>query len=87
MSTNPDSPPRLRDTSLEPDAKRAKMFRDEAKPSPTRCIYYEARSSTVPVRAREELDRYDGAVRPDDVPGVDASSGVEVIGRASCETT
>ena len=75
-----------RKTSLAPATKRAKMFLAQEERSPTRCSYYEARLTGVPVRAGEELDRYDGAVRPDDVPGVDASSGFEVIGRAPRET-
>ncbi len=73
-----------RKTSLAPATKRAKMFLDQG--SPTRCSYYEARLTGIPVRAGEGLDGYDGAVRPDDVPGVDASSGFEVIGRAPRET-
>ena len=75
-----------RKTSLAPATKRAKMFLDQEKRSPTRCSYYEARLTGIPVRAGEGLDGYDGAVRPDDVPGVDASSGFEVIGRAPRET-
>ena len=75
-----------RKTSLAPATKRAKMFLAQEKRSPTRCSYYEARLTGVPVRAGEELDRYDGDVRPDDVPGVDASSGFEVVGRAPRET-
>ena len=62
------------------------MFLDQEKRSPTRCSYYEARLTGIPVRAGEGLDGYDGAVRPDDVRGVDASSGFEVIGRAPRET-
>ena len=57
-----------RKTSLEPDAMRAKMFVAKTKPSPTRCIHYEARRSAVPVRGGEELDGHDGAVRPAGVP-------------------
>ena len=75
-----------RRTSLAPATKGAKMFLDQEKRSPTRCSYYEARLTGIPVRAGEGLDRYDGTVRPDDVRGVDASSGFEVIGRAPRET-
>ena len=75
-----------RKTSLAPATKRAKMFLDQEKRSPTRCSYYEARLTGIPVRAGEGLDGYDGAVRPDDVRRVDASSGFEVIGRAPRET-
>ena len=75
-----------RKTSLAPATKRAKMFLDQEKRSPTRCSYYEARLTGIPVRAGEGLDGYDGAVWPDDVRGVDASSGFEVIGRAPRET-
>ena len=75
-----------RKTSLGPATKRAKMFLDQEKRSPTRCSYYEARLTGIPVRAGEGLDGYDGAVWPDDVRGVDASSGFEVIGRAPRET-
>ena len=42
-------------TSLEPAVKGAKMFLGREKRSPTRCTYYEARGSAVPVRAGEEL--------------------------------
>ena len=39
--------------------------------------------SAVPVCEEEKsYDGYDGAVGPDDVPGADAHSGFEVIGRA-----
>ena len=75
-----------RKTSLAPATKRAKMFLDQEKRSATRCSYYEARLTGIPVRAGEGLDGYDGAVWPDDVRGVDASSGFEVIGRAPRET-
>ena len=75
-----------RKTSLAPATKRAKMFLDQEKRSQPRCSYYEARLTGIPVRAGEGLDGYDGAVRPDDVSGVDASSGFEVIGRAPRET-
>ena len=44
-----------RKTSLAPATKRAKMFLAEEKRSPTRCSYYEARLTGVPVRAGEEL--------------------------------
>ena len=43
-----------RKTSLEPAVKGAMMFLARAKPSPTRCTYYEARSSVVPVPASEK---------------------------------
>ena len=75
-----------RRTSLAPATKGAKMFLDQEKRSPTRCSYYEARLTGIPVRTGAGLDRYDGTVRPDDVRGVDASSGFEVIGRAPHET-
>ena len=75
-----------RKTSLAPATKRAKMFLDQEKRSQPRCSYYEARLTGIPVRAGEGHDGYDGAVRPDDVRGVDASSGFEVIGRAPRET-
>ena len=71
-----------RKTSLEPDAMRAKMFCCTDKPSPTRCTYYEARLTGVPVRRGEEYDGYDSTVGADDVRGVDARSGFEVVGGA-----
>ena len=63
-----------RKTSLEPDAMRATMVAVETEPSPTRCIYYETRRVAVPACGGEELDGYDSAVGPDDVPGPDAHS-------------
>ena len=69
-------------TSLEPAVKRAKMFLGREKRSPTRCTYYEARGSAVPVRAGEELAGHDGDGGHDDVLGVDARSRFEVVGRA-----
>ena len=71
-----------RKTSLEPDAMRAKMFCCTDKPSPTRCTYYEARLTGVPVRRGEEYDGYDSIVGADDVRRVDARSGFEVVGGA-----
>ena len=78
----PDSPPRLRETSLEPAVKRAMMVVGQTKPSPTRCVYYEARSSAVPVSTGERVPRYDGAVRPDYLLGVATRIRLEVIDRA-----
>ena len=69
-------------TSLEPAVKGAKMFLGREKRSPTRCTYYEARGSAVPVRAGEELAGHDGDGGHDDVLGVDARSRFEVVGRA-----
>ena len=69
-----------RKTSLEPDAMRAKMFCCTDKPSPTRCTYYEARLTGVPVRRGEEYDGYDSIVGADDVRRGDARSGFEVVG-------
>ena len=46
-----------RKTSLEPDAMWAKMFCCTDKPSPTRCTYYEARLTGVPVRRGEVTSR------------------------------
>ena len=74
-----------RKTPLEPDAMRAMMFVDMTKPSPPRCIHYEARRSAVPVRRGEELNGYDGAVRPAGVPEVGTGDGVEVVDRAPLE--
>ena len=71
-----------RKTSLEPDAMRGKMFCCTDKPSPTRCTYYEARLTGVPVRRGEEYDGYDSIVGADDVRRVDARSGFEVVGGA-----
>ena len=71
-----------RKTSLEPDAMRGKMFCCTDKPSPTRCTHYEARLTGVPVRRGEEYDGYDSIVGADDVRGVDARSGFEVVGGA-----
>ena len=70
-----------RKTSLD-DAMRAKMFCCTDKPSPTRCTYYEARLTGVPVRRGEEYDGYDSIVGADDVRRVDARSGFEVVGGA-----
>ncbi len=74
--------PEKRKTSLEPAVKGAKMFLGREKRSPTRCTYYEARGSAVPVRAGEELAGHDGDGGHDDVLGVDARSRFEVVGRA-----
>ena len=71
-----------RKTLLEPDAMRGKMFCCTDKPSPTRCTHYEARLTGVPVRRGEEYDGYDSIVGADDVRGVDARSGFEVVGGA-----
>ena len=71
-----------RKTSLEPDAMLGKMFCCTDKPSPTRCTHYEARLTGVPVRRGEEYDGYDSIVGADDVRGVDARSGFEVVGGA-----
>ena len=61
---------------------RAKRFVTQTKPSPTRCIYYEARSSAVPVWGREEFGRNDGAVGAAGVLGAYARIGIEGVGRA-----
>ena len=45
---------------------RGKMFCCTDKPSPTRCTYYEARLTGVPVRRGEEYDGYDSIVGADE---------------------
>ena len=56
---------------------RAKMFVAQTKPSPTRCIHYEARGSAVPVRGGEELDGHDGAAMPRQCEGAMVETGVQ----------
>ena len=62
------------------------MVVEQTKPSPTRCAYYEARSSAVPVPTGERFALYDRAVRPDDVLGADTRIRLEVVDRESCRT-
>ena len=59
---------------------RAKMVVEQTNRSPTRCSYYEARLTGVPVRRGEEYEGYDGPVGAADVRGVDGHSGFEVVG-------